>query len=318
VSGSAALTNFPVLVSVTDSNLQASAQSNGNDILFTASDGVSKLPHEIEKYTSSNGNLIAWVKVPSVSPANDTVIYMYYGNSSAADQQNKTAVWDSNYKGVWHLGNGTAADSTNNANNGTITGTAATTGQIAGGTSFAGGTDKIAVNSAMGSPATAITLEGWANVATSGQAAMIVVGSAGGGCPNGVWLTPYYAGSVLAEGAYGAWCGAGIERIIKIDDGSTPGSGWRHWAYTVDKTNNIATLYTDGIAVGTSTASFALTYGSANTTIGVSYYGGTVVSSTAGLDEVRVSDTARSANWIQTGVNNQKSPGTFLTVGPQQ
>jgi len=51
VSGSLALTNFPVLISVTDANLQASAQSSGNDILFTAGDGVTKLPRTRSRST---------------------------------------------------------------------------------------------------------------------------------------------------------------------------------------------------------------------------------------------------------------------------
>ena len=75
------LTNFPVLVSITDTYLTSSqVQSNGNDILFTASDGVTKLPHEIENFTQGTGTLVAWVNVPSVTNSTNTTIYMYYGN----------------------------------------------------------------------------------------------------------------------------------------------------------------------------------------------------------------------------------------------
>jgi len=59
---------------------------------------------------------------------------MYYGNTSAASQQNATSTWDSNYQGVWHLGNGTtlsAADSTGN-NNGTASSTTAGRGKLTG------------------------------------------------------------------------------------------------------------------------------------------------------------------------------------------
>ncbi|HMA04307.1 MAG TPA: hypothetical protein VKO45_00070, partial [Methanomicrobiales archaeon] len=45
-------TNFPVLVSLPfDSDLAASAQANGNDIVFTDSGGSTVLPHEIENFT---------------------------------------------------------------------------------------------------------------------------------------------------------------------------------------------------------------------------------------------------------------------------
>ena len=55
----------------------------------------------------STGELIAWVRIPSLNTnvaASDTVIYIYYGNSDVASStQNVSAVWDSNYVGVWHL-----------------------------------------------------------------------------------------------------------------------------------------------------------------------------------------------------------------------
>lgn len=127
VSGSSNLTNFPVLISLSsDSNLASSAQAGGNDILFTDSSGINKLPHEIESYNSSTGQLVAWVQVPTLSPTSNTVLYMYYGNSSVGSQQNPTAVWDSNYKSVYHLSQnpgGTApqlTDSTGNANSLTV------------------------------------------------------------------------------------------------------------------------------------------------------------------------------------------------------
>ena len=52
-------------------------------------------------------------------------IYMYYGfPSTPLDNQYPSAVWDANYKGVWHLkettgGHGAIKDSTSNNNHGT-------------------------------------------------------------------------------------------------------------------------------------------------------------------------------------------------------
>jgi len=100
-------TNFPVLISFTDSNLSAQAQTSGYDILFTTSDGTTKFSHEIENFTKSNGTLVAWVKVPSLSSAANTTLYMIYGCATATNQQNPTGVWDTGFKGVWHLNQGT-------------------------------------------------------------------------------------------------------------------------------------------------------------------------------------------------------------------
>ena len=65
---SGSLNGFPYLVKLTDgaNDLFGVAQSSGNDILFTASDGTTKLPHEIENYNDAGGSeeLLAWVRLP--------------------------------------------------------------------------------------------------------------------------------------------------------------------------------------------------------------------------------------------------------------
>jgi len=65
-------TNFPVLISLTDADLAAHAQNNGDDILFTDSGGSNKLSYEIEKYNAGTGELVAWVKIPTLSSSTDT------------------------------------------------------------------------------------------------------------------------------------------------------------------------------------------------------------------------------------------------------
>ena len=177
VEGASNLSNFPVLVSLTDANL-ATVVNGGNvgladatDILFTAADGATKLNHEIEQYNPATGQLIAWVNVPTVSPTTDTIMYLYYGNSSATDQQNKTAVWDSNFEAVWHLPNGTtltANDSTSHANEASsLNGTSAATGFIGGGANFDGTGNFILVpNSASLNNSAQQTISLWVNAQT--------------------------------------------------------------------------------------------------------------------------------------------------------
>ena len=101
------LIGFPLLISIYDIGLHDSTLTNGNDILFTKSDGITKLPHEIQyfdkTYNSTHAQLIAWVKT-DLSSSIGTSIYLYYNNSAAADQQNITGVWDDNYDVVQHLG----------------------------------------------------------------------------------------------------------------------------------------------------------------------------------------------------------------------
>ena len=137
VGTSSPITNFPVLVSLTDSSLSSHAQEDGDDFKFVLEGSGEVLSHEIEKYASSTGELVAWVKVPELSSTEDTVIYMYYGNAAAGNQEDAENVWDDNYKMIQHANeaSGTQYDSTR-FNNDTIvenaTVQASSTGKIDG------------------------------------------------------------------------------------------------------------------------------------------------------------------------------------------
>jgi len=171
-------TDFPVLVNLTsDSSLAANAQADGDDILFTSSGGATQLKHEIEKYGSSTGALVAWVKVPSLPSSTDTVFFMYYGNGSATSQQDATNVWDSNYAAVYHLKEDPAVagangiiDSTSNANHGTDNNTVGTTtGQMDGSLNFtAAGYVEAPNSTSLNISGTAITVSFWASVTDTG------------------------------------------------------------------------------------------------------------------------------------------------------
>jgi hypothetical protein len=138
VSCSTDMDDFPILINITDADLAGKAQAEGYDIIFRALDDTicddlgpapCTLDHEVEKWDSGTGELVAWVRIPKLSASSDTIIYMYYGNPNVYQSpENPTGVWESNYKGVWHLNQdpaGTAPqmlDSTSNVNHGTATG----------------------------------------------------------------------------------------------------------------------------------------------------------------------------------------------------
>ncbi|MFC1504592.1 DUF2341 domain-containing protein, partial [Spirochaetota bacterium] len=114
--------NFPWLVVISnDTHLSGSAQGSGDDILFTYDDGLTKIPHEIEYYSS--GTLFAWVKIGILSASTNTNLYVYFGNLTTNDMSDQTNVWDPYFGGVWHLEetSGTHDDSTSNGNTGYIT-----------------------------------------------------------------------------------------------------------------------------------------------------------------------------------------------------
>ncbi|MFX1572394.1 MAG: hypothetical protein ACFFB0_06565 [Promethearchaeota archaeon] len=147
--------NFPVLISIIDSDLDDKAQFDGDDIAFANS--TAWLDHEIELYDPSysfdEAQLIAWVQIPFLYNSTDTFIFMFYGNSTIGPQEHATGVWDSYYKGVWHLkedpgGPNDIKDSTSNDKHGTSNSmwmSNQVSGKIDGSLNFDGNYDYISV-----------------------------------------------------------------------------------------------------------------------------------------------------------------------------
>lgn len=76
------------------------ATINSNDE-WLISCGQQGLQTTLEPTNATNGAVNYWVKAPAVSHTSDTMIYLWYGNSSiSSNQANATGVWDTNYKGV--------------------------------------------------------------------------------------------------------------------------------------------------------------------------------------------------------------------------
>ena len=117
VEGGEDLYNFPMLVSITGEDYLQSFPSgriiseNGYDIIFT-DENYNKLDHQIEFYDGVNGDFIAWVRIPVLSSSENTLIRMLYSNPKADTDLSETAVWDSDYKGVWHMDDNGLADFT--------------------------------------------------------------------------------------------------------------------------------------------------------------------------------------------------------------
>ncbi len=83
------VTDFVLYLSIDDTDVQAGAQADGDDLVITAADGVTRLDHALESYNPAAGSVRAWVRVPSISSVTDTELYLYYGNPAAVDQQDR-------------------------------------------------------------------------------------------------------------------------------------------------------------------------------------------------------------------------------------
>jgi len=307
---SATLTNFPVLVDITDSELAAHAQSNGNDIVFVDYAG-NKLNHEIEFFDSVTGRLVAWVNVPTLSSVSDTVLYMYYGNPSASNQQNVAGTWDSNYVMVQHLNQATGAfiDSTG-YNNGTPNGgiTRDVTGKVDGAASFNGASGYVTLPFELSPP---YTVEFWANPTTLSQIGVIFswgTTDSGNGVSMGIW-GPTSDQILIGNSAYQY----GLKGVSTYLTAGT----WAYWCDAVTTASNIA-FYLNGAQKTLSNQNNWFSNQANHRTIGARYYNGYSRFWSGAIDEVRISNIVRSAAWVSTGYNNEQSPSSFYSVAPEE
>jgi hypothetical protein len=100
------LENFPAgfQINDVDNHIFDHALANGYDIFFTASDGETVLDYERSVWDVTNHMAVFYVRVPALSSAVDTVIYVFYGNPAiTTDLQNATDAWDSNFRAVYHF-----------------------------------------------------------------------------------------------------------------------------------------------------------------------------------------------------------------------
>ena len=324
-ASAAYLANFPVLVSSTDTNLNSNTtQASGADILFTDSTGENLLPFELESYNQATGAIVAWVNVATLSATQNTNIYMYYDNPAASSLANAPNVWDSHYVGVWHLGptatGGTSyPDSTSNGNNCTTIGSGVTkgasalfgTGATLNGTS--NGLITCTSSASLNISGSNITLEAWVDPsaiqATSAYANILEKGNSSSFAyelenynqsgNNEIATDLFNANNTDIYGLGSTNIGTGT--WYQLVSGTT-GSGQ-------DFLINDGNYDADGGGLPWDT-----TYGfrTNGTVLTIGYDGHSAFTGT--VEELRISNIARSQGWISTEYNNYSSPSSFYTL----
>lgn len=324
ITPSTTLTNFPVLIKLTDqaNPIFNKALANGDDIVFTLSDGTTRLDHEIESYNNSAGNkeFAAWVKIPTLSPSSNTNIYMYYGNNDASNQQNSASVWDNNYKGVLHLkeessGTGTIdlyKDSTPNTNDGDdYISAAGQNGIIGSGHEFDGVDDYVDImDNASLDITDKITVEAWVYLrSTTGDRVLLSKGD-----DRFVLWFPAGSNIPVAVIYQSGYVSLSFNSPINLNT-------WTFLSFTYDKdggANNFKT-YINGVLKSSATRTGPMGTDNNSLSIGASkYWGMYPVYFNGFIDEVRISSIARSSDWLRTSYNSQSSPQNYLTFGAEE
>lgn len=283
--------------------------ASGFDIIFaTDAAGTSPVAYERVVWTAAQGLTEAHV-VSQPTSASDYVMYVLWGNAAiTTDQSNPTGTWDANFKLISHLPNGTAltvGDSTG-LNVGTNHGATATAGQIDGAAAFNGSTQFIDYGNSTPLNITGdITAEAWINAAVTST--NVILGQLTAAVTNGYQF--YLAGNSME------WVfeNAGFLSFLTTNN-VISGNVWFY--VSGKRTGGTMKILVNGVDPGifqsqnqgsSTTGSSTEPFFVGKNAAGFFWQGG--------LDEIRMSNIARSDNWLITSYNSQSSPNTFYLLG---
>jgi len=319
------LTHFPLLltlgtsVGTGDNDVsfifdELTSDENRKKIAVTKDDEETEIYVEIEKWDDANEQAWLWVSKSdlTLSSSGTTTLYLYYDSSQddnttyVADAGSRTEVWDSSYEMVLHMKDNTTStvlDSTDNDNDGTKKAAnepTEATGKVGQGQDFDGSDDYILLpdNFSLFDGSKDFTVE-------------FIVNADSVPTTNDSKNAPVLM-SFLAESYYQITyddSASNPDRLssrvrLSISDWTTPVESTRQsidtdyfHATTFDTTNGWV-WYEDGASQDTNANTETFTHQSRVNYIGWINFG-TNRHFNGVLDEVRISSTVRSADWIK-------------------
>lgn len=323
VDGASAHSNFPVLLANGNflDNVYRFAKADGGDLRFSSdANGQNQLAHEVVSWDKTNKKSEVWVKIPSLSPSTDTVIYVWYANPSAKmlapdDDYGSQNAWNSNFKAVYHMNDKSSTivgESTANSFDATKKGSgenlpAEVAGKVGKAQYFEMANGEYLDAGAVIHDADndLLTVSLWWKPGDSvANCWYIAHRGVEGGAANTGW-------SFYGSTAYPILTLSG--RFDQIGSNYSPALSngvWYQIAVTYDKVN--VRFFLNGVQVSAHARTSEVIISNQNQFIGSqNYQGSPNGSSEGGFDELRVSNSARSVNWLKTEYNNQNSPSTF-------
>ena len=337
--------NFPVMIELTDADLQTDVQSDGDDILFVSNNTI--LSHQIELFDQPSGHLVAWVKT-NLTGASNTVISMYYGNALLGNMENPEDVWTESFAAVWHLDEDTTAgqstathyDSTSGSYDGTQDGNFDDTGIAGTGQHFDGTNDQVDIFSSESlEPNGDVEISGWFKLDVAHTSASTTTK---------VLFTKYLNGdndmhiALVGNGsaAYSNDAALDGSLVFKTENGgagqmykwtaqtSWSAGVWYYFSCFMDAGTPANNRIQINNIVDAGGSSGGITYANVSFT-GDWGIGGGLIDQTTGnlawfdgsMDEVRIASTStangRQVAWRAAEYGNTNDPSTFYSVGSE-
>lgn len=293
------LANFTVLVKLTPARFTyAHCETDGSDIRFVDANESTPLSYHFEKWTY-NGTSWIWVEVPQIDGNSSAdYIWLYYGNSAATDAQDEAGTYDANFMAVWHL-HDDFLDSANN-NDGTNHGSTNTTAKIADGQDFNGTSDYVDISGVETNISVSMgTIDAWINMTSS----MVSDGQARGVVEIGYTINNnnlIALRKTVGDVLHMRYRVADTNYNAAIPDISGFADTWKHIVGVWNATYVL--VYEDGALKDTVNRSASPNITLSNldqASIGADAMVAIDQFFEGAIDEVRISDVARSADWIK-------------------
>jgi hypothetical protein len=312
---------FPVLVRLTKSISSfdfSQAKSGGSDLRFIKSDNTF-LNYEIENWDSARGQAAVWVTIDTIfGNSASHFITMCWGNPFAAPlASNAAAVFDTaeKFSGVWHLnenpGNGqnSMKDNTANKNDATAFGGMGAANSVDGvigkAVHFNGIADYLIIKRPVQDD---FTIGFWMKADSSSpvgtqwwQGDGLVDGDVNAVEPQNDFGVTYLNNKPV----FGTCCSDTTLQASVVDDAQ-----WHYVTVTRTKSSGVKTIFVDGKNAGNQIGTTNSLTGPDSLCFGkvlanITYFKGF-------LDEIQISNTARSADWIQMCFMNQKPQDALI------
>ena len=288
----------------------------GHDLRFTDADASVALPYEVEAWAPGKTARV-WVRTPDLTPT--TSIWIWWGNpacTSPPPYSTDGSTWGPDHVGVWHMGGvpDQVRDSSPAANHGQGKALGqAVPGVIGTGIHFDGEKGAAKLTSILPIGKTDNTVSLWLNVPKPGTEGLglkervgIILGNFGDK-PNSNWEL-HATGEMRWHWDRGR---PDLRGKIDLRDGS-----WHHLAWVRERQSDTLRIYVDGKLGNECSGSGADITFTTRHAIGADNRGKGSPHFHGKMDELRISQSARSADWIRASAANQSSPDSFWSVDP--
>ena len=302
-------TDVPVLIRLSLANFQyfADAKADGSDFVFIAGDDKTPLKHHIERFDAQSQIAFVWVRMPKLTGGAKTdKIFLYYGNKKATSGADAPGTYDTTQALVYHFGPAATAtqDSTGyKSEPGKFAAEVNAASLIGGGAKF-GGSQVITIpaNGAVRLvTGKGLTISAWVRI-------------------EGAQTDAYVAqladqGKELVLGingnqAYARYTGGATPANATQQSGQLAAGEWHHLAVRIG--GGQLTLLVDGVESAQAPANVQQDL-AGTLTVGGAAEGGKFL--TGELDELEVSNSARSTDWIKAAALSQGMTAPLVVYG---